>query len=265
MASQKRTDSETSGGAPVTFRHRHLLSVHDLSRDEALALIARAETFIPFLESRVKKTDTLRGRTLINLFFENSTRTQSSFELAGKRMGADVVNMSVKNSSVAKGETLIDTAATLNAMNSSQGSNSIMQINPQHVPRQDAFFTIQGNQVQTSSYMSMGGPVTALGISLANAHVQIRNLSVLYSGNRGGELVLLSGVPDGDTKQDMYIVEGVTPSLLWDQTFPKPGEQMFNPSSGNGESSGTPAAVATACAQITTLSISSPWAALAAA
>ena len=116
MASQKRTDSETSGGAPVTFRHRHLLSVHDLSRDEALALIARAETFIPFLESRVKKTDTLRGRTLINLFFENSTRTQSSFELAGKRMGADVVNMSVKNSSVAKGETLIDTAATLNAM-----------------------------------------------------------------------------------------------------------------------------------------------------
>lgn len=124
--------------------------------------------------------------------------------------------------------------ATLNAMNSSQGSNSIMQINPQHVPRQDAFFTIQGNQVQTSSYMSMGGPVTALGISLANARVQIRNLSVLYSGNRAGELVMLSGVPEGDTKQDMYIVEGVTPSLLWDQTFPKPGEQMFNPSSGNG-------------------------------
>ncbi|HVY04012.1 MAG TPA: aspartate carbamoyltransferase catalytic subunit, partial [Caulobacterales bacterium] len=66
--------------------------------------------------SRVKKLETLRGRTLINLFFENSTRTQSSFELAGKRMGADVVNMAVKNSSVSKGETLIDTAATLNAM-----------------------------------------------------------------------------------------------------------------------------------------------------
>jgi aspartate carbamoyltransferase len=68
------------------------------------------------LEQKIKKLDTLRGRTLINLFFENSTRTQSSFELAGKRMGADVVNMSVKSSSVAKGETLIDTAATLNAM-----------------------------------------------------------------------------------------------------------------------------------------------------
>jgi hypothetical protein len=124
--------------------------------------------------------------------------------------------------------------ATLNPMNSSQGSSSLIQINPQFVQRQDAFFTVQGNQVQTSSYQSMGGPVTALGISLANAHVQVRNLSVLYSGNRGGELVLLSAIPEGNSKQEMYIVEGVTPSLLWDQTFPKPGEQMFNPGSGNG-------------------------------
>lgn len=103
--------------APAVVRHRHLLSIEDLTRFEAEALIARAETFIPLVEGREKKkTDTLRGRTLINLFFENSTRTQSSFELAGKRMGADVVNMSVKSSSVAKGETLMDTAATLNAM-----------------------------------------------------------------------------------------------------------------------------------------------------
>ena len=63
-----------------------------------------------------KKIQLLRGRTLINLFFEASTRTQSSFELAGKRLGADVMNMSVKTSSVSKGETLIDTASTLNAM-----------------------------------------------------------------------------------------------------------------------------------------------------
>jgi aspartate carbamoyltransferase catalytic subunit len=98
------------------FRRRHLLSVSDMDRFEAEALLDRAEHFAPFLEQKVKKLDTLRGRTLINLFFENSTRTQSSFELAGKRMGADVVNMSVKSSSVAKGETLIDTAATLNAM-----------------------------------------------------------------------------------------------------------------------------------------------------
>ncbi len=106
--------SDTPG--PVRLRHRHLLAIEDLDRAEAEALLTRARFFFPFVEGRVKKGDMLRGRTLINLFFENSTRTQSSFELAGKRMGADVVNMSVKTSSVTKGETLMDTAATLNAM-----------------------------------------------------------------------------------------------------------------------------------------------------
>jgi aspartate carbamoyltransferase catalytic subunit len=98
------------------FAPRHLLAIADLSRADAEALLTRAAGFVPFLEQRAKKLDTLRGRTLINLFFEASTRTQSSFELAGKRMGADVVNMSVRTSAVSKGETLIDTAATLNAM-----------------------------------------------------------------------------------------------------------------------------------------------------
>lgn len=103
--------------APAFVRLPHLLSIEDLTRFDAEALLASAETYLPLVEGRQKKkVDTLRGRTLINLFFENSTRTQSSFELAGKRMGADVVNMSVKSSSVAKGETLLDTAATLNAM-----------------------------------------------------------------------------------------------------------------------------------------------------
>jgi aspartate carbamoyltransferase catalytic subunit len=102
--------------AAPSFRHAHLLQIADLSRFEALALLDRAEGYLDFNQRAVKKLDTLRGRTLVNLFFENSTRTQSSFELAGKRMGADVVNMSVKTSSVAKGETLLDTAATLNAM-----------------------------------------------------------------------------------------------------------------------------------------------------
>lgn len=109
----RKTEARTS---PVRFRHKHLLSVGDLDRFEVESLLDRAAAFAPLLEKKVKKLETLRGRTLINLFFENSTRTQSSFELAGKRMGADVVNMSVKSSSVAKGETLIDTAATLNAM-----------------------------------------------------------------------------------------------------------------------------------------------------
>jgi aspartate carbamoyltransferase catalytic subunit len=109
----KKSDPRSS---PVRFRHKHLLAIADLDRFEVEALLDRAEFFAEVSEKKVKKLDTLRGRTLINLFFENSTRTQSSFELAGKRMGADVVNMSVKSSSVAKGETLIDTAATLNAM-----------------------------------------------------------------------------------------------------------------------------------------------------
>jgi aspartate carbamoyltransferase catalytic subunit len=109
----KKSDARTS---PVRFRHKHLLAISDLDRFEAENLLDRAEAFAPLLDKKIKKLDTLRGRTLINLFFENSTRTQSSFELAGKRMGADVVNMSVKSSSVAKGETLVDTAATLNAM-----------------------------------------------------------------------------------------------------------------------------------------------------
>ena len=109
----KKSDASSS---PVRFRKKHLLAIADLDRFEAESLLDRAEKFAPLAEQKIKKLDTLRGRTLINLFFENSTRTQSSFELAGKRMGADVVNMSVKSSSVAKGETLIDTAATLNAM-----------------------------------------------------------------------------------------------------------------------------------------------------
>ncbi len=109
----KKNEARSS---PVRFRQKHLLAISDLDRFEAESLLDRAEAFAPLAEQKIKKLDTLRGRTLINLFFENSTRTQSSFELAGKRMGADVVNMSVKSSSVAKGETLIDTATTLNAM-----------------------------------------------------------------------------------------------------------------------------------------------------
>ncbi|MEQ1617578.1 MAG: aspartate carbamoyltransferase catalytic subunit [Terricaulis sp.] len=113
---QRPSGTTKSDSGPVRFRHKHLLAIGDLDRFEIAALLDRAETFEPMLEQKVKKLNVLHGRTLINLFFENSTRTQSSFELAGKRMGADVVNMSVKSSSVAKGETLIDTAATLNAM-----------------------------------------------------------------------------------------------------------------------------------------------------
>jgi aspartate carbamoyltransferase catalytic subunit len=106
--------SEISERAP--FSHRHLLGVEGLSPLEILTLLDMADEAVAVSRQIEKKRATLRGRTQINLFFEASTRTQSSFELAGKRLGADVMNMSVANSSVKKGETLIDTAATLNAM-----------------------------------------------------------------------------------------------------------------------------------------------------
>ncbi|CAD5258107.1 Aspartate carbamoyltransferase [Bosea sp. 62] len=98
------------------YPHRHLLGIEGLSHLDIEALLERAETYVALSRQIEKKTATLRGRTQINLFFEPSTRTQASFELAGKRLGADVMNMSVSSSSVKKGETLIDTAATLNAM-----------------------------------------------------------------------------------------------------------------------------------------------------
>jgi len=100
----------------VSFPHRHLLGIEGLSRAEITGLLDLSEEASKLSRQIDKKRDDLRGRTLINLFFEASTRTQSSFELAGKRLGADVMNMSVITSSVQKGETLIDTAVTLNAM-----------------------------------------------------------------------------------------------------------------------------------------------------
>ncbi len=98
------------------FPHRHLLGIRDLSPADIEFLLDRADEAVAISRRHEKKTSTLRGRTQINLFYEASTRTQSSFELAGKRLGADVMNMSVGSSSVKKGETLIDTAMTLNAM-----------------------------------------------------------------------------------------------------------------------------------------------------
>ncbi len=95
---------------------QHLLAIAPLQRHDIESLLDLGNAYVDLNRQVQKKRDTLRGRTLINLFFEPSTRTQSSFELAGKRLGADVMNMSVAQSSVRKGETLIDTATTLNAM-----------------------------------------------------------------------------------------------------------------------------------------------------
>jgi aspartate carbamoyltransferase catalytic subunit len=103
-------------GSDVFFPHRHLLTVDTLKPREITGLLDLAERWVEINRQINKKRDTLRGRTLVNLFFEASTRTQSSFELAGKRLGADVMNMSVSASSMQKGETLIDTTVTINAM-----------------------------------------------------------------------------------------------------------------------------------------------------
>ena len=107
-----RIDPETA----AIFPHRHLLGIEGLSPRDIEILLDKADQAVEISRQVEKKKTTLRGRTLINLFFEASTRTQASFELAGKRLGADVMNMSVASSSIKKGETLIDTAMTLNAM-----------------------------------------------------------------------------------------------------------------------------------------------------
>lgn len=100
----------------LAFPHRDLTGIAQLERHEILYLLAEAEQWVELNRRSAKHTDLLSGLTIINAFFENSTRTLLSFEIAGKRLGADVVNMHAAQSSVKKGETLIDTAITLNAM-----------------------------------------------------------------------------------------------------------------------------------------------------
>ena len=100
----------------TNFNLKHLLTIRELSADQITHLLDTADSFRDISKREIKKVPALRGRTVINLFFEASTRTRTSFEIAGKRLSADVVNVSSATSSVSKGETLIDTARTLDAM-----------------------------------------------------------------------------------------------------------------------------------------------------
>jgi aspartate carbamoyltransferase catalytic subunit len=100
----------------LSFSKQHLLGIEPLAPAEITEILDLAEQYVSLNRNEMKHADALRGLTQINMFFENSTRTQASFELAGKRLGADVMNMSMQASSIKKGETLIDTALTLNAM-----------------------------------------------------------------------------------------------------------------------------------------------------
>jgi aspartate carbamoyltransferase catalytic subunit len=117
----------------AAFPHRGLLGIASLAPHELLFLLDEAEQWVELNRQPQKRDDRLAGLTIINAFFENSTRTLLSFEIAGKRLGADVVNMAVAQSSVKKGETLIDTAMTLNAMHADaivirHGSSGAVQL-----------------------------------------------------------------------------------------------------------------------------------------
>ncbi|WP_456389919.1 aspartate carbamoyltransferase catalytic subunit [Profundibacter sp.] len=100
----------------MTFNAKHLLGIEHLTPVEITTILDLADQYVDLNRRQVKHSNTLAGLTQINMFFENSTRTQASFEIAGKRLGADVMNMAMQASSIKKGETLIDTALTLNAM-----------------------------------------------------------------------------------------------------------------------------------------------------
>ena len=99
-----------------TFGHRHLLGMEPLSAADILTILDLSERFLELAERPIKKVPTLRGKTVINLFLEPSTRTRTSFEIAAKRLSADAVNISGSGSSTTKGETLLDTARNLDAM-----------------------------------------------------------------------------------------------------------------------------------------------------
>ncbi|MEI7797440.1 MAG: aspartate carbamoyltransferase catalytic subunit [Actinomycetes bacterium] len=106
---------------------RHLLSIGDLNHDQALLILDTSEELARISDAPIKKLPTLRGRTIVNLFFEDSTRTRISFEAAAKRLSADVINFSAKGSSVSKGESLKDTALTLQAM----GADAVVLRHPE--------------------------------------------------------------------------------------------------------------------------------------
>ena len=109
-------NATSSASSSLQFPHRHLLGIEGLSADSITMVLDLADTYAEQNRKGNRSLSLLQGRTVMNLFFESSTRTRTSFELAGKRLGADVINMSVSTSSIKKGETLIDTAMTLNAM-----------------------------------------------------------------------------------------------------------------------------------------------------
>jgi aspartate carbamoyltransferase catalytic subunit len=116
MSKKIEREAQAAAATPTGLTRKDLLGIRELSAAEIVHVLDTAETFRDISQREIKKVPTLRGRTVINLFFEPSTRTRTSFELAGKRLSADTINISASTSSVTKGETLLDTARNLEAM-----------------------------------------------------------------------------------------------------------------------------------------------------
>jgi aspartate carbamoyltransferase catalytic subunit len=178
-----------------TYPHQHLLSAGQLSQQDILGIFERSETFIELNRKKDKKNATLKGRTLINLFFEDSTRTRTSFEIAGKRLGADVINMNVKAMAVSKGESLIDTASTINAMqpdfitmrHSESGSSEILS---QHVSAKVINAGDGWNEHPTQALLDALTIKRRLGNDFSNKTVAIIG-DILHSRVAGSNIRLL--------------------------------------------------------------------------
>ncbi|GAA1375347.1 aspartate carbamoyltransferase catalytic subunit [Luteococcus sanguinis] len=163
---------------------KHLLAAGDLSRDEATSILDLAEEMHDVQNRQVKKIPALRGRTIINLFFEDSTRTRTSFEIAGKWMSADTINVSAKGSSVSKGESMKDTVLTLDSMGVDcfvvrhSGSGSVQQV---------------ANWVRASVVNAGDGAHEHPTQALLDAHTMRRHFRELDGGDLAGRTVLITG------------------------------------------------------------------------
>ena len=167
---------------------RHLISAADLSRADALLILDTAEELASLADRPIKKLPTLRGRTVVNLFYEDSTRTRISFEAAAKRLSADVINFSAKGSSVAKGESLKDTALTLEAM----GADAVVIRHGASGAAHRLAGWVQGS-VLNAGDGTHEHPTQAL----LDAFTIRRRLAGGQGGTGGGELPCTRGVPGG--------------------------------------------------------------------
>ncbi|MDO5066986.1 MAG: aspartate carbamoyltransferase catalytic subunit [Propionibacteriaceae bacterium] len=163
---------------------KHLLSIADLSTPEIVSILELAERMHQLQDERVKKLPDLKGRTVVNLFFEDSTRTRSSFEIAAKWLSADAINMSAKGSSVSKGESLRDTLLTLDAM----GVDAIVMRHPGSGTVAQAAGWVRASMVNAGD-----GTHEHPTQALLDAHAMLRRFRARSQGDLSGKLVAITG------------------------------------------------------------------------